>query len=321
MGRLFMLVSQNALHRFFHTMALHEARLVRQHKNNMMNSQTHNPIEKTNFTQKYLAVAFGIWAYSIRQCRCVILPNSVSSRFALAYFLGVSLLILTLDGGNGLGNLTISAPVGHNIIPIQLSLFSTALIANLPQVLLSYIYVAFNSLFTCMLAGQEYMQYFHHRRPLRVTSPIGQQRSTYYLQLPYQYSLTLLAFSSLLSWLVAQSLFVVRVQIRDPNNLLHPDSMISSCGYSSGAIMLTIVVGTLIVLATGATGWRKYPAGMPLVATCRGAISAACHPPLGDENAAVLPVQWGVVSIKDGVGHCSYSSTLVAPPIPGQRYE
>lgn len=245
----------------------------------------------------------------------------MSHRFALAYFLGVSLFILTLDGGNGSGELTFSAPAGRNIIPTQLSLLSTALIANLPQVLLSYIYVAFNSLFTCMFSGQEYMQYFHHRRPLRVTWPIGQQRSTYYLQLPYQYSLTLLALSSLLSWLAAQSLFVVRVQIRDPNKLLPPDSIISSCGYSSGAIMLTIVIGTLIVLATGATGLRKFPAGMPLAATCSGAISAACHPPLGDENAAVLPVQWGVVRIKEGVGHCSFSSKLVTPPIPGQKYK
>ena len=207
------------------------------------------------------------------------------------------------------------------MLPIQFSLFSTALIANLPQVLLSYIYLAFNGLFICMLAGHEYMQYFHHRRPLRVTSPVGQQRSTYYLQLPYQSSLTLLALSSLLSWLVAQSLFVVRVQLRDPNNLLPPDSIIPSCGYSPGAIMLTIFAGTLIVILTGAIGWRQYPAGMPLAATCSRAISAAFHPPLGDENAAVLPVQWGVVSINNGVGHCSFSCELVAPPIPGQKYE
>jgi len=74
MGRLFMLVSQNTPHRFFHTMALREARLVRQHRNHMMNSQTHNPIEKPDSTQKHLAVEFGIWAYSIRKCRSVILP-------------------------------------------------------------------------------------------------------------------------------------------------------------------------------------------------------------------------------------------------------
>ena len=35
----------------------------------------------------------------------------------------------------------------------------------------------------------------------------------------------------------------------------------------------------------------------------------------------MLPVQWGVVSVKDGVGHCSFSSKLVGPPVPGSRYE
>ena len=204
---------------------------------------------------------------------------------------------------------------------MDLPFFATAFIANLPQVLLSYIYITFNSLFTCMLAGHEYMQYFHRRQYLRVTSPVGQQRSTYYLQLPYHYSLTLLALSSLFSWLTAQSFFVVRILIRDPDNLLPPGAIISGCGYSPGAIFATIVVGTIIVLATGATGLRKYPAGMPLATTSSGAISAACHPPLGDENAAKLPVQWGVVSTRDGTGHCSFSSRLVAPPIPGQKYE
>lgn len=59
---------------------------------------------------------------------------------------------------------------------------------------------------------------------------------------------------------------------------------------------------------------------MPLASTCSAAISAACHPSPDDIDAAVLPVQWGVVSTKDGIGHCSFSSKLVAPPIPGQIY-
>lgn len=172
-----------------------------------------------------------------------------------------------------------------------------------------------------MLASQEYMEYFSKRRTLRVTSPVGQQRSTYYLQLPYCYSIPLLVMSSLLSWSAAQSLFVVRVVVRDPHHLLPPDYIISTCGYSSGAILLTIVIGTLIALATGATGLRNHPVGMPLAATCSGAISAVCHPPDDDTEAAVSPVQWGVVSIKDAIGHCSFSSKLVAPPIPGQKYE
>lgn len=67
-------------------------------------------------------------------------------------------------------------------------------------------------------------------------------------------------------------------------------------------------------------GSRKYPAGIPLTATCSAGISAACHAPADDVDASVLPVQWGVVSVKDGIGHCAFSSKLVAPPIPGHSY-
>ena len=217
--------------------------------------------------------------------------------------------------------LALNVPVGQHLLPSHLPLFAAAVLSNLPQLLISYVYIAFNTLFTCMLAGREWMQFAAHRKPLRVTSPVGQQRSTYWLQLPYHYSLPLLALSSVLSWLASQSLFVVRVAVRDQRQLLPPGYIISTCGYSPGAIALTMIVGGVIVLASIVTGLRKYPTGMPLSATCSGAISAACHPPADDVDAAVLPLQWGVVSIQDGVGHCSFSSRLVAPPIPGQRYD
>ena len=206
-------------------------------------------------------------------------------------------------------------------MPLKLPLFTTVLIANLPQVLMSYIYITFNHVFTCMLAGREWMQFATRRQPLRVTSPVGQQRSTYWLQLPYHYSIPLLILSSILSWLASQSLFVVRVALRDEGQILPPNSLISTCGYSPSAIMFTIVGGCVIAIATVATGLRRYPTAMPLSATCSGAISAACHPPADDVDAALLPVQWGVVSMEDGVGHCSFSSKVVAPPIPGQRYD
>ena len=224
-------------------------------------------------------------------------------------------------GSDSSFSLAVDAPVGKTLLPLHLSLFTAALLANLPQVLVSYIYITFNNIFTCMLAGKEWMDFATRRRPLRVTSPTGQQRSTYWLQLPYHYSLPLLALSSVLSWLASQSLFVVRVIVRDKGQLLPPNFRISTCGYSPGAIALTLILSFVIVSATIATAARQYPAGMPLSATCSGAISAACHPPADDHEVAVLPVQWGVVSVKDGVGHCSFSSKLVSPPVPGRRYD
>ena len=194
----------------------------------------------------------------------------------------------------------------------------------------------FNGLFTCMVAGMcegrflrscfeyltilvgnEWMKYAHHRSTLRVTSPKGAQRSTYYLHLPYSYSIPLVILSTLLSWLASQSLFVVQIDVldRDRNT-----SRMTTCGYSPEAIVLTMVVASLIVLGALITAARRYPPGMPHVSTCSAAISAACHPPPGDVDAAVLPVQWGVVSTKNGIGHCSFSSKLVGPPVPGRTY-
>ena len=170
-----------------------------------------------------------------------------------------------------------------------------------------------------ILIGHEWMKYAHHRRTLRVTSPSGAQRSTYWLQLPYRYSIPLLILSTLLSWLASQSLFVVQIEIVDRNQRTSWNKSISSCGYSPGAIVMTMIVASIIVLGALILAAKRYPIGMPHVSTCSAAISAACHPS-DDVDAAVLPVQWGVVSTKNGIGHCSFSSKLVAPPIPGRTY-
>ena len=201
------------------------------------------------------------------------------------------------------------------------SVFMTVLVANLPQVLLSYLYVTFNASFTCMLAGREWMQYSWKRQPLRVTSPVGVQRSTYYLQLPYHYSIPLMVMSGLLSWAASQSLYMISTVIHDTNDASIPDRTFSLCGYSPGTIMITTMAGWVIALFTILTGLRRYPDGMPLASTSSAAISAACHPREDDPDASVLPVQWGVVSDGDGtVGHCSFSSLPVGWPKPGNRY-
>lgn len=78
----------------------------------------------------------------------------------------------------------------NSIIGISFpSLLATVLLANLPQGVLSFLYLTYNGLFSCMLGAQEWSRFARHRKPLRVTSPEGKQRSTYYLQLPYTYAI------------------------------------------------------------------------------------------------------------------------------------
>lgn len=77
----------------------------------------------------------------------------------------------------------------------------------------------------------------------------------------------------------------------------------------------------LLVLQLGNAFIRKFPAGssMPLVVSCSAAISANCHRPELDEDAYLLPVRWGVVSV-NGEGHkiCSFTTMRdVEPPKPG----
>ena len=198
------------------------------------------------------------------------------------------------------------------------TLLSYILLGNLPQVVLSFLYLMYNGLYTCMLQGHEWSNYAHERKTVRVTSPVGKQRSTYYLTLPYTYAVPLLFFSGLLHWLVSQSLFLVSITMYDGDQVV---DNITTCGYSCIAIIFVLIVGSTLLLAGVALGFRRYKPGMPLASSCSAAISAACHPPADDVGAAVLPLMWGVVDDDiDGVGHCSFTSREVVPPVKGRLY-
>ena len=171
-----------------------------------------------------------------------------------------------------------------------------------------------------MSTGREWISFSQRRQTLRVTRPTGEQRSTYYLQLPYRFSIPLLAFSALLSWLTAQILFIVRVRVISGYSLPDEESWILTCGYSPGAIALTVVVGTVLALTILLFGLKRYPDTMPLAGTNSGAIAAACHALPEDETSTLKPLQWGVVSQADGIGHCSFSAGTVAPLVLGATY-
>lgn len=260
--------------------------------------------------------------------KCRYWAGSVTSgRWLLSYTLyavalgggAIALVILLTDSDDSLTLRNMGQPIGNNILAMNRSLLISVVIANTPQTILSYLYVLFNSIFTFMLTDKEWMNFARHRKPLRVSSPKGFQRSTYFLQLPFKYSIPLVVFSATLSWLASQSLFLVQIDILDEQRLLSSESILS-CGYTPMAILLSMVVGSIVPLSALLTGLRKHHPDMPLAGTTSIAISAACHAPPDDVDAAVLPIQWGVVSVENGVGHCCFSSKLVTPPIPNRRY-
>lgn len=199
-------------------------------------------------------------------------------------------------------------------------LIATSIIANLPQAILSFLYLTYNGLLTCMLLAYEWSSYSHKRAPLRVTSPTEDQRGTYWLQLPYRYGIPLLLLSGTLHWLASQSLFLARVTVYTEDGTEDTRSSISTLGYSSIAIISVIVLVTVVLLLGIGLGFRKYEPGAPLVGSCSAAISAACHRPSEDENASKKSVMWGAVGAVNGIRHCCITSFEVEPPIEGELY-
>ncbi len=175
-----------------------------------------------------------------------------------------------------------------------------------------------------MWLAAEWSDFASERKTLRVSKPKRNQRSTHFLQLPYKIGLPLMVLSGLLHWLISQSIFLAVVAEYSPSGELWNPIVIASCGFSPLAMILVIVFGGSIILATFALGWlRKYDESIPLVGSCSAAIAAACHQPEWDTDASMKAVRWGVVpEMEDekGVGHCAFSSGVVEPLLEGKEY-
>ena len=195
-------------------------------------------------------------------------------------------------------------------------------LANLPQLILSALYFAYNSMYICMLAASEWSRFAQHKKALRVTSPTHVQRSTYWLQLPYTYGLPLTFASSLMHWLVSQCFFLARIDAYDSLGQIDRDRSISSCGYSNLATFIAMFLGTGMIIALLITGQRRLDPQIPLVGSCSLAISAACHRPDGDTDAAFKPLKWGAIrhETESGPGHCCFITYKVEQPIFGHHY-
>lgn len=209
------------------------------------------------------------------------------------------------------------------------NLATMVIITNAPQVLWTFVYLVYNALLTNMHFTHELTAYKLHRKTLRVTTPYGEQRNTYTLQLPLTIGLPLMLGSSAVHWLISQAIFLVNIEggtqsIKPFSSLIVGDSdsqdstspapTSESQGITSIAPMLVILVITvcMMVVAIG-LGFRKH-AGDPLIfaASNSFALAAAAHRPSNDVDAAVLPVKWGrVVGDGDSVGRCCFTSKEV----------
>lgn len=195
-------------------------------------------------------------------------------------------------------------------------------LANIPQIILSGSYFAVNRLCTSMCFTKEWNSYAASRKGLRATNPKGEQRRTHFLQLPLRWAVPLTVMSGTLHWLLSQSIFLVRLEIRDENGQFDASESKSACGYSALSTLFFALVAIGFVTVVLLLWRRKIKVGIPVAAHCSLAISAACHPPPDEVKPHLKPVQWGVVRNRFGgeVDHCTYSSECVTAPEPGKRY-
>lgn len=239
-----------------------------------------------------------------------------------------------LDAGFGALNMGALIGTSNYIGGSNASILTTSLLVNLPQVVSSSLYFIYNSIYTSMASAYEWSLRAHVQKSLRVTSPSGLQRSTYWLQLPWKFSFPLLCASALLHWLISQSIFLVNVRIQAATHQYLPgpdayfpdaneDGYITGIGYSPLPIICATVLGFLMFISLFGVGCFKLKPGIPAVGSNSLGISAACHPPDEDNDAALKPVLWGATRHQDDnltPGHCSFSSLEVDKPRAGDIY-
>ncbi|KAJ4007572.1 hypothetical protein NW752_010237 [Fusarium irregulare] len=160
----------------------------------------------------------------------------------------------------------------------NLTLLPLTMVANTPQLILSICYLAYNGLFTRMLAEFEWSKYSVEFRTLRVTEPRGSQNSTYRLQLPYRFSIPLMVVSITLHWLYSNCIYVSNYESYLPN-YPYQRSVTVGLQFSSKAVLIAFVISVCVAITPIFLANVKLP-GITVISGGNSAvISAACHYP------------------------------------------
>jgi len=249
----------------------------------------------------------------------------------------------------GIGTFNPNALFSSNIFSSSTSsnVIRATVLINTPQLLFSFLYFTYNGLLTSMHIAHEWEQFalfpsdspsgfytgsilsrlqskLHtSHRTLRVSNPRGLQRSTYWLSLPFRYSIPLACTSVLLHYLVSRALFLVRIDVYS-YGARDEARDISACGFSPLSIVLVIAILVVMLLVAGIFSRRRLSSDIPLVAGNTAAISAACHDIGGEPDVATKELRWGVLyeaKSETGPGHCSLTSREdVTRPVEGRIY-
>jgi hypothetical protein len=204
--------------------------------------------------------------------------------------------------------------------------------ANSFQVMVSFLYLFYNNIITCQVVADEMIRFMEVKKALRVSTPRNLiQRSSYFLSLPFKYSVPQMVAFILLHWLVSQSVFTVQTSVygAGPDGQRSNSMDASRVGFSSIGILFSTCVGGMLIMALIGNSFRRYghvvPKSFPRMATNSAGIWANCHRPLLDEDAHLYPLRLGAVTPdvqSGGLRRVTFSSdTGLRPPKGGELCE
>ena len=170
--------------------------------------------------------------------------------------------------------------------------------------MVSFLSLFYNNIITRQLVGAEWIRFLkpEGKKPLRVSSPVGMQRSSYMLSLPMSYSIPLMLAFMLLHWLISQSVFIIQTTALSPGPQTYrlPNYDSSAVGYSVLGIILSTATGAILVIGLIVNAivrkFKDVPPEFLAMGANSAAISALCHPPSNDKDARLFPLNIGVVS-------------------------
>jgi len=220
---------------------------------------------------------------------------------------------------------------------VMLSRVATIMLCASPQLAVSALDVALNNHLTRMIQLRDWRRLGDSKQHLRVSNPEpgSQQTSTYWLSLPYRYSLPQMISSTLFSWLISSTLIISRYQWYDDNGNPERWWIKSFLGedrqgytyrihYSGLAILSSLIVSVIMLAVSIGIGLQRCPTGPPSRPSNSFLVAAACHPPENDRNAGRKLVQWGVVpsetDTRGMVRHCTITSGKVESLVAGAQY-
>jgi len=187
--------------------------------------------------------------------------------------------------------------------------------ANIPQVVLSYLYTSINNLFNFMLGMAEWTSYYAATTAmgLRVSNRAegSAQTSTYFLTLPFRWALPTLIFFTPLHRLTSQMVLAARIEQIGFNGQVDQASSVTGVYYSPVVTIAVVCLsGVAMIALLMIARLKRFAKGAPLAGNCSASIAAACQPSVKggafEPGIELQKLRWGVVDLpndlNDGSG-------------------